>query len=84
MALITGGADGIGLAIAHELLSENAKNIALVGIDNSRGRDSVHALNCTYGKSKAIFVNCDVQSKVQVNGKLKRITKRQINKYDLH
>ncbi|KAJ3624961.1 hypothetical protein MTP99_018549 [Tenebrio molitor] len=67
VALITGGADGIGLAIAHELLSENAKNIALVGIDNSRGRDSVHALNCTYGKSKAIFVNCDVQSKVQVN-----------------
>ena len=69
VALITGGSDSTGLAIAHELLAESVKNVALVGNDTCRGREAVLALNRAYGKNKAVFINCDVQSKVQVNGK---------------
>ncbi|XP_063920463.1 15-hydroxyprostaglandin dehydrogenase [NAD(+)]-like [Zophobas morio] len=67
VALITGGSDSTGLAIAHELLAESVKNVALVGNDTCRGREAVLALNRAYGKNKAVFINCDVQSKVQVN-----------------
>lgn len=69
VALITGGSDGIGLAVAHEILAENVKNVALVGIDNVSGREAVQKLNSCYGRDKAIFFNCDVQNKLQVTGK---------------
>ncbi|KYB28353.1 Fat body protein 2-like Protein [Tribolium castaneum] len=75
VALITGGSDGIGLAVAHEILSENSKNVALIGVDNTKGRESVHALNSTYGRNKAVFFNCDVESKVQVNDCFNKVIK---------
>ncbi|XP_044271943.1 15-hydroxyprostaglandin dehydrogenase [NAD(+)]-like [Tribolium madens] len=75
VALITGGSDGIGLCVAHEILAENSKNVALIGVDNTKGRESVHTLNSTYGRNKAVFFNCDVQSKIQVTDCFTKVLK---------
>lgn len=72
-AIITGGVGGIGYATAHQLLYDNAKRIALVGIDAKKGFEAINYLNCSFGKSKAIFFKCDVRNKTEVEDTMKRI-----------
>ncbi|KAJ8931872.1 hypothetical protein NQ314_015138 [Rhamnusium bicolor] len=81
-AVITGGAEGIGLATAHQLLCAKAQNVALLGLDAEVGLEAVNILNCSYGKDKAAFYKCDVRCKGEVEDALQRV-KADYNKIDI-
>jgi NAD(P)-dependent dehydrogenase (short-subunit alcohol dehydrogenase family) len=57
-AIITGGAQGIGFAVARQLVAEGCKSIALVGRTAEKGRDAVTELNRL--GADAIFIAADI------------------------
>lgn len=57
-AIITGGAQGLGLAIARQLAVEGATAVALVGRTASKGAVAVRELGG--GGLKAVFIEADV------------------------
>ncbi|KAK7790305.1 hypothetical protein R5R35_007895 [Gryllus longicercus] len=59
VALITGGASGIGRAYAVELLRHGAK-VSVCDINTDVGETLVQQLSEKYGKDRVIFCNCDV------------------------
>lgn len=60
VAVITGGAKGIGYAIAEEILKEGAKHVILLDIDSDQGFEAAKELNSKYGECKAEFITSDV------------------------
>ncbi len=62
-AIITGGAQGIGLATAERFLSEGA-NVVIADIDNKAGEEAVARL----GKNGDLkFIHCDVGQKLDIH-----------------
>ncbi|MCM2442237.1 SDR family oxidoreductase [Agrobacterium vitis] len=57
-ALITGGAQGLGLAVAKQLVREGCKAVALVGRSEEKGATAVAALE-TLG-AEAVFIRADI------------------------
>lgn len=57
-AIVTGGAQGIGLAIARQLAAEGCKKIALVARSGEKGRKAVAELE--KAGAEAIFVSADL------------------------
>ncbi|KAG2557900.1 sex determination protein tasselseed-2-like [Panicum virgatum] len=55
VALVTGGASGLGKAAAHEFIQEGARAVILVDINSELGRETARELG-----PKAHFVPCDV------------------------
>lgn len=70
IALITGGASGIGRAAAFKLVMEGA-HIIIVDINREMGEETVAALNKQVGKGRAIFVQADVTDEAQVKNALR-------------
>ncbi|XP_071959183.1 15-hydroxyprostaglandin dehydrogenase [NAD(+)]-like [Antedon mediterranea] len=60
VALITGAAEGLGKAFAEELLKKNARGIAIVDVQRSKGEATAKKFQETYGKDKAVYIYCDV------------------------
>ncbi|KAG9344177.1 hypothetical protein AGOR_G00191540 [Albula goreensis] len=79
VALVTGGAQGIGRAVAEALL-KNAAKVALVDLNKQVGEDCKKILDQEFGEGNCIFLQCDVtdrgklqdafESTVQEFGKL--------------
>ncbi|XP_071958130.1 15-hydroxyprostaglandin dehydrogenase [NAD(+)]-like [Antedon mediterranea] len=63
VALVTGGADGIGKAFIEELLKRNVKAVGFVDIQQSKGEATLKQLSDLYGKDKVHFIQCDVTDK---------------------
>ncbi|XP_006821833.1 15-hydroxyprostaglandin dehydrogenase [NAD(+)]-like [Saccoglossus kowalevskii] len=65
VALITGAGqvEGIGYAIAQELLRKNAKGVAILDIHDGMGQDAKNELQKQFRKAVVIYVHCDVSSK---------------------
>lgn len=61
-ALVTGGAQGIGFAVAERLVAEGARAIALVGRTEEKGRRAVEQLQAK--GAEAIFIQADVADAV--------------------
>ena len=57
-ALVTGGAQGIGFAIANQLVAEGCKPIALIGRDKDKGAKAVAKLAAA--GAQAIFISADI------------------------
>jgi len=57
-AIVTGGAQGIGFAIANQLAEEGCKAIAIVGRDQDKGAKAVAAL--AKAGAEAIFISADL------------------------
>lgn len=60
VAVITGGAKGIGYAIAEEILKEGAKHVVLLDVNSDQGFKAARILNSKYGECKAEFITSDV------------------------
>lgn len=57
-AIVTGGAQGIGFAVAKQLVAEGCKSIALVGRDKEKGAKAVAELEKV--GATALFISADV------------------------
>lgn len=66
IAVIAGGAEGIGLAAGKQLLCEKANHVVLLGLDTSKGLDAVNMMNCAFGKNKCTFIKCDIANKNEI------------------
>ena len=69
VAVVTGGAKGIGLACARCLTEEGAK-VVVADIDAATGEAAVEALQAE--GADALFVECDVGDKAQVDALIER------------
>ncbi|XP_033302914.1 uncharacterized oxidoreductase YuxG-like [Bombus bifarius] len=78
IALVTGGANGIGFCAARKLLRNGAKTVALLDLNDSGGESAAAELNNEFGKDRAIFIACDVSK----SEKLKESFKKVIDMYE--
>ena len=74
---VTGGARGIGYAIADQFLKHGAKTLIILDIIESVGLEAVTTLNDTYGEDKAIFIKWDVTKD------LEKVTEEIFQKYEV-
>jgi len=65
VALVTGGAQGIGLAYVKELLRNDLKGVALVDLNVAQGQEALNEVTQLFGKDRAIFVKADVTNRAQ-------------------
>ncbi|CAG9832587.1 unnamed protein product [Diabrotica balteata] len=72
VALITGGAGGVGLELSKALLRNNLKGVALVDLNDSLGEKAVQQINSEFGKDKAIFLKADVTNIQQLEDAFKK------------
>ncbi|KAK5649571.1 hypothetical protein RI129_000600 [Pyrocoelia pectoralis] len=72
VAIVTGGAQGIGLAIVKELLQNDAKGIAIFDIKADLGERVVEEINDKFGAGKVIFLNVDVRHRNEVECAMKK------------
>nr|XP_046491923.1 uncharacterized protein LOC124223733 [Neodiprion pinetum] len=60
VAMITGGANGIGFECVKELLRSGVEHVAILDLITSRGVESADKLNAEFGKGRTMFIVCDV------------------------
>ncbi|KAB0796767.1 hypothetical protein PPYR_10828 [Photinus pyralis] len=65
VALISGGAAGIGLHYAKELLRNGLRAVTLADVSEERGKHAVEELTKEFGGSRSLFVKTDVTDKEQ-------------------
>ncbi|KAJ8925797.1 hypothetical protein NQ315_009647 [Exocentrus adspersus] len=71
IALITGGAAGIGLAYSVELLKNGLGGVVIADVDAKKGDDSVNSINKEFGAKKAVFIKTDVTKVDQLEAAFK-------------
>ncbi|XP_051761110.1 15-hydroxyprostaglandin dehydrogenase [NAD(+)] isoform X3 [Ctenopharyngodon idella] len=76
VALVTGGAQGIGRAVVEDLLGNGAK-VALVDLNQSVGEECKSDLDGQFGEDNCIFIQCDVTD----GGKLKDAFQNTVEKF---
>ncbi|KAF7264851.1 15-hydroxyprostaglandin dehydrogenase [NAD(+)]-like [Rhynchophorus ferrugineus] len=81
VAIITGGATGIGAAYAKELFKRGLKGATLSDIDD-RGQQLAKDLSCCYGDGKVIFIKADVTDKKAFENVFET-TKKQFKQLDV-
>lgn len=74
VAVITGGAVGIGYEIADNYLENGAKVVVLVDINQQEGEESSKNLNAKHGAGKAVFYKGDVTNENDLNTIFKNVT----------
>ncbi|XP_054014702.1 uncharacterized protein LOC128895800 [Hylaeus anthracinus] len=73
VALVTGGANGIGFSTARELLRKKAKAVALLDLADSGGESAAANLIEEFGKDRATFIVCDVSKNEQLEEAFKKV-----------
>ncbi|XP_077980510.1 15-hydroxyprostaglandin dehydrogenase [NAD(+)]-like [Glandiceps talaboti] len=63
VAIVTGGAEGIGKAISERFLREGCKGVVILDNNDVRGKETERELSEKYGQGRTIFITCDVTSK---------------------
>jgi NAD(P)-dependent dehydrogenase (short-subunit alcohol dehydrogenase family) len=72
VALITGGANGIGKAIAHRLAAEGA-HVAVTDIDSEGAQAVAAEINRSVGQERAVAFPMDVANESQVAGAFRKL-----------
>jgi NAD(P)-dependent dehydrogenase (short-subunit alcohol dehydrogenase family) len=62
-AIVTGGAQGIGFAVAETLVNEGCRSLALVGRDEAKGERAVDALRAK--GADVVFIGADISDVAQ-------------------
>lgn len=65
VAVVTGGASGIGLALGESMLMFDAKGVVLADIDDAKLADAFQRLNAEY-PGRVLAVRCDVTDEADV------------------
>uniref|UniRef100_A0A6P7F6P2 15-hydroxyprostaglandin dehydrogenase [NAD(+)]-like n=1 Tax=Diabrotica virgifera virgifera TaxID=50390 RepID=A0A6P7F6P2_DIAVI len=60
VAIVTGGADGIGLALVKQLLINEIKGVVIADINAENGKIKSKELGDEYGSDRVVFVELDV------------------------
>ncbi|XP_031347924.1 15-hydroxyprostaglandin dehydrogenase [NAD(+)]-like [Photinus pyralis] len=68
VALITGGASGIGLSTVKELLANGLKAITVVDFNETAGQRVIEEVTEEFGANRAIFVKADVGNVTEFRG----------------
>ncbi|XP_070563507.1 15-hydroxyprostaglandin dehydrogenase [NAD(+)]-like [Ptychodera flava] len=76
VALVTGGANGIGKAIVEILLRKEAKGVGILDIDSVNGQEVTASFQKTFGDERVVFVKCDVTSNEQLKSAFEDIKKK--------
>jgi NAD(P)-dependent dehydrogenase (short-subunit alcohol dehydrogenase family) len=71
VAVVTGGASGIGLALAETLLSYGAERVALADFSDENLKRETARLNSTYA-GKVLGIHCNVTEEDDVQGMIQR------------
>ncbi|XP_033227302.1 15-hydroxyprostaglandin dehydrogenase [NAD(+)]-like [Belonocnema kinseyi] len=71
-ALVTGGANGIGLNIVRNLLIRGAKCVVILDLDKEGGTEAKKNLEKEYGKNRIFFFPCDVTKLDEFEDKFKK------------
>ncbi|XP_063906748.1 15-hydroxyprostaglandin dehydrogenase [NAD(+)]-like isoform X2 [Zophobas morio] len=66
VALVTGGAGGIGLAMVKNLVQHGAKGVAIVDISEEAGFRAINEIVKIFGENKATFIKADVTKKTEL------------------
>ncbi|KAG5881902.1 hypothetical protein JTB14_004796 [Gonioctena quinquepunctata] len=82
VALVTGGARGIGYHIAEQLLVAGAEAVILGDVLIDEMESATCKLNAKFGENKALFQPCDV-TKTEDMEKIFRCTKERFGKIDI-
>ncbi|XP_026214623.1 15-hydroxyprostaglandin dehydrogenase [NAD(+)] [Anabas testudineus] len=61
VALVTGGAQGIGRAVVQSLLQNSAK-VTVVDLNKTTGEECKTQLDAEFGEGNCIFIQCDVSN----------------------
>ncbi|NWI59907.1 PGDH dehydrogenase, partial [Calyptomena viridis] len=72
VALVTGGAQGIGRAFVQALLGKGAK-VALLDRNSEAGQESKAALDEQFEAQRTVFIQCDVTDQEQLKGAFKKV-----------
>lgn len=72
VAVITGGASGIGFAIAREFLLEGMQCLTIVDNDKIEGAKSLKKLAEEFGEEKVLFFEADVANTEAMDNALRR------------
>ncbi|XP_014679877.1 PREDICTED: 15-hydroxyprostaglandin dehydrogenase [NAD(+)]-like [Priapulus caudatus] len=82
VAMVTGGARGIGKAICAGLLEEGAKGVCIVDNRTAEGQGTASELCAKHGENRAIYVNTDVTADDQFEAAFVK-TKDQYGRLDI-
>ncbi|XP_064490195.1 15-hydroxyprostaglandin dehydrogenase [NAD(+)]-like [Ornithodoros turicata] len=74
VALVTGGAMGLGMAISRLLLQEGC-TVALVDINEHVGRRTANEFSRTYGEERVKFLHCDVTNDIHFEDCFREVRK---------
>ncbi|NWR26881.1 PGDH dehydrogenase, partial [Tachuris rubrigastra] len=72
VALVTGGAQGIGRAFVQALLGKGAK-VAFLDRNSEAGQESKAALDEQFEAQRTVFIQCDVTDQEQLKGAFKKV-----------
>lgn len=75
VALVTGGASGIGLAIVKKLLESNVKGVGIVDFSEVNWNNAKSSLSQKYG-NKIYFVKADVSNKEELKNAFEKIVEK--------
>ncbi|XP_046965324.1 15-hydroxyprostaglandin dehydrogenase [NAD(+)]-like [Vanessa cardui] len=65
--IITGGGNGIGAALANQMLEEGVKFVAILDVDGNSGKALEKKLAEKYHTDKVRFMKCDVTKEEELN-----------------
>ncbi|KAK9885291.1 hypothetical protein WA026_010785 [Henosepilachna vigintioctopunctata] len=76
VAIVTGGASGIGLETVRQLLNNGLKGVTVADINDKTGRKALEDLEIKYGADKILFVKTDVSDKISFENAFKQTLER--------
>ncbi|XP_070580930.1 15-hydroxyprostaglandin dehydrogenase [NAD(+)]-like isoform X2 [Ptychodera flava] len=78
VAIITGGAEGIGRALAERFLDEHATGVAILDVNEPKGRETENQLKTKYknGDARVLFVLCDVSCKESLENAFQEVKRK--------
>ncbi|KAK9732212.1 short chain dehydrogenase [Popillia japonica] len=76
VALVTGGASGLGFRYAIELLQNGLRAVTLADTDDVKGSEAVSNISKDFGADKVLFVKTDVSVKEQLDNAFKRTVEK--------